>query len=51
MRQIVQIVMDDSPILVYNHQKFTNIYASGVTGFQTHPSEYYVLDVNTDIER
>ncbi len=51
VRQIVQIVMDDSPILVYNHQKFTNIYASGVTGFQTHPSEYYVLDVNTDIER
>lgn len=51
VRQIVQIVMDENPILIYNHQKFTNIYASHVKGFSTHPSEYYLLDVNTDIEK
>ena len=51
VRQMVQMVLDDNAMTVYNHQMMTNIYTSAVKGFSTHPSEYYLLDVNTDIER
>lgn len=51
VHQIVQMILDDNALTVYNHQKFTNIYSSNVKNFGTHPSEYYLLDVNTDIER
>ncbi|EHQ91060.1 ABC transporter substrate-binding protein [Desulfosporosinus youngiae] len=51
IRSMVQIMLDDNMMTVYNHQKLTNIYSSQVTGFKTHPSEYYLLDVNTDIVR
>ena len=51
VHQMVQMVLDDNAMTVYNHQMMTNIYTSAVKGFSTHPSEYYLLDVNTDIER
>ncbi len=50
IRSMVQILLDDNMITVYNHQKMVNIYSKEVTGFKTHPSEYYLLDVNTDLE-
>lgn len=51
IRSMVQIMLDDNMMAVYNHQKLTNIYSSKVTGFKTHPSEYYLLDVNTDMAK
>ena len=51
VRQIVQMVLDDNAMTVYNHQKMVNVYSKDVKGYSTHPSEYYLLDVNTDIER
>ncbi|MCI8550755.1 MAG: ABC transporter substrate-binding protein [Lachnospiraceae bacterium] len=51
IRQIVQMVLDDHAMTIFNHQKMINIYSSNVKGYSTHPSEYYLLDVNTDIER
>lgn len=49
IRNMVQTLLDDHMIAVYNHQKLTNIYSGKVKGFKTHPSEYYLIDVNTDI--
>lgn len=51
VHQMIQMVLDDNALTVYNHQKMTNIYSTSVKNFSTHPSEYYLLDVNTDIER
>ncbi len=51
VRQMVQMVLDDNAMTVYNHQKMVNVYSTKVKGYSTHPSEYYLLDVNTDIER
>ena len=51
VKQITQIVLDDNSKVVYNHQMFTNVYTKDVTNFSTHPSEYYLLDVNTDLEK
>lgn len=51
IRQMVQMVLDDHAMTVFNHQKMINIYSSNVKNYHTHPSEYYLLDVNTDIER
>ncbi len=51
IRQMVQMILDDNALTVFNHQKMVNIYSADVTGFSTHPSEYYLLDMNTDIQR
>ena len=51
IRQIVQMALDDHALTVFNHQKMINIYSSEVKNYSTHPSEYYLLDVNTDIEK
>ncbi len=51
IRQMVQMLLDDNALTVFNHQKMVNIYSSAVSGYATHPSEYYLLDVHTDIQR
>ena len=51
IRQMVQMILDDNALTVFNHQKMVNIYSADVRGFSTHPSEYYLLDMNTDIQR
>ncbi|MCD2491838.1 ABC transporter substrate-binding protein [Lacrimispora sp. NSJ-141] len=51
IRQMVQMILDDNALTIFNHQKMTNIYSKNVTGYRTHPSEYYLLDVNMDINK
>lgn len=51
VNQIVQMVLDDQAMTVFNHQKMLSIYSKDVQNYRTHPSEYYLLDVNTDIVR
>ena len=51
VRQMVQMTLDDHAMTVFNHQKMINIYSKNVVNYHTHPSEYYLLDVNTDLVR
>lgn len=51
IRQMSQMILDDEAMVFYNHQMMVNVYSLSVKNFSTHPSEYYLVDVNTDIER
>ena len=51
VRQMVQMTLDDHAMTIFNHQKMINIYSKNVVNYHTHPSEYYLLDVNTDLVR
>lgn len=49
-KEIQQKVVDDTGYIVVGHSKFIIVYSTQVKGFQTNPSEYYLLDANVWIE-
>lgn len=48
-RQIAQIVLDENPYIFFANPEATVVHASGVTGLDAAPSEYYFVTVDTDI--
>lgn len=48
-REIEQEILNDCGFIFFAHKKFTCVYSNKVSGFKTSPTEYYCLDVNTDI--
>lgn len=49
-RQICQELVNDSYYIVFAHQKFITVYSTAVTGFSTHPGEYYLMDNKIDLQ-
>ena len=47
--QIVKIALDESAYCFMEHLEMSIITKSSVTGLEPHPSDYYQINVNTDI--
>ena len=51
IREACQLIVTDRPIDVFTHMAFVCAYNNYVKDFQVRPSEYYLVDATTDIEK
>lgn len=48
--QMQQIILDDNAFVFASHLKMSFVMKSGVSGFEAHPSDYYEITANLNVE-
>jgi|GEM_PF-6879123 len=48
--QMQQIILDDVAFFFASHLRMSFVMKDSVSGFEAHPSDYYELTANLDIE-
>lgn len=48
--QIEQVILDESAFIYASHLKMSFVMKKGVTGFEAHPSDYYEITADLDID-